>query len=111
MANSTTFKPGQSGNPAGRPRLIETPSGRSLRELAREHTMAAMETLIAIALDDEAPAAARISAASAILDRGYGKPAITVGDEDGNAVSWHEMLSSAQRRADAAQTEKPPTIQ
>lgn len=111
MANSTTFKPGQSGNPSGRPRLIETPSGRSLRELAREHTMEAMETLIAIALDDQAPAPARISAASAILDRGYGKPTLTVGDEDGNAVSWHEMLSSAQRRVDTLAPETPQTIQ
>lgn len=72
--------------------------------------MEAMETLIAIALDDQAPAAARISAASAILDRGYGKPAITVGDEDGNAVAWVDLLSRAHRRVAEMQTDEP-TIQ
>ena len=44
-------------------------------DAARERTQDAIDTLFAIMKDPKAPAAARISAAQAILDRGYGKPA------------------------------------
>lgn len=45
-----------------------------LREAAREHSQAALETLVGIMNDHEAPHAARISAANSLLDRGHGKP-------------------------------------
>jgi len=45
-----------------------------LREAARTYTQAALDTLVEIMGDDGAPAAARISAASILLDRGHGKP-------------------------------------
>ncbi len=63
------WKKGQSGNPGGRPAVV-----KELRELAREHTVEAVNTLLAVMQDDEAPAAARVSAACAMLDRGYGRP-------------------------------------
>jgi hypothetical protein len=44
-------------------------------DAARELTLDAINTLAAIMKDVKAPAAARISAAQALLDRGYGKPA------------------------------------
>ena len=44
-------------------------------DAARERTQDAIDTLSAIMKDPKAPAAARISAAQAILDCGYGKPA------------------------------------
>ena len=62
------FKPGQSGNPGGRRKLPEEMVG-----LARKHTVEAIETLAKIMQDTKAPAAARVSAASTILDRGWGK--------------------------------------
>src|SRR5450631_1921119 len=66
---SGRWKQGQSGNPGGRPK-----DDARLRELARERTEDALNTLTAIMTSRKAPAAARVAAACAILDRGYGRP-------------------------------------
>ena len=47
---------------------------RALADMAKDHAQDALRTLVNIAKDKEAPHAARVSAANAILDRGYGKP-------------------------------------
>jgi hypothetical protein len=67
------FVKGQSGNPTGRPKVL-LPDGRSLQDVAREYTISAVETLVGVMTNEEAPHAAQVSAASAILDRGWGKP-------------------------------------
>jgi hypothetical protein len=46
-----------------------------VRDLAREHTRAAIATLAGIMDDAGAAPAARASAATALLDRGWGRPA------------------------------------
>lgn len=79
-ASATSFRPGQSGNPAGKPKL-RLADGRTINELCREHTQEAIETLIAVASDDTAPPAARVSASIAILDRGWGRPKQTIETE------------------------------
>src|SRR5690349_10593226 len=63
------FQKGQSGNPGGRPK-----GDLRLRELARERTEAALDTLTEIMNSETVPPAVRLSAACAILDRGYGRP-------------------------------------
>lgn len=54
-----------------------------IRSLARSHTETALNTLAKIMVAEDAPHAARVSAASALLDRGWGKPAQAVTGEDG----------------------------
>jgi hypothetical protein len=69
---STSFKKGQVNNPKGRPKAII-----HLQELARAETEASIKTLVEIRDMVLAPPAARVGAANALLDRGWGKPAQT----------------------------------
>lgn len=46
-----------------------------IRSLARSHTRTAISVLVGIMRSDDATPAARVSAANAILDRGWGKSA------------------------------------
>ena len=61
------FLPGISGNPGGRPREVG-----DVREIARDHTEEAVETLVDLMRHAKSDAA-RGTAAQALLDRGYGK--------------------------------------
>jgi hypothetical protein len=57
-----------------------------IRSLARAQTELAIRTLTGICGSKAAPAAARVSAASALLDRGWGKPNQPHGGEDGGDI-------------------------
>jgi hypothetical protein len=46
-----------------------------IRSIARSHTRAAINVLVGIMHSKDATAAARVSAANAVLDRGWGKAA------------------------------------
>jgi len=67
---ASKWKPGQSGNPSGRPKGIAA--------LARQHKDKALEVLVA-GMEDTDPKV-RITAAKEILDRGYGKPLTMTAD-------------------------------
>jgi len=88
--STTTWAKGQSGNPGGRPRILE-----AVRDIARESTTLAIETLRTIAADNDAPHAARVSAASALLDRGWGRPM------QGHAVLAVSAPKSVREMSDA----------
>jgi hypothetical protein len=78
MTIGKPFQKGQSGNPGGRPKVVA-----EVRELAREHTNEAVQTLVSIMTNQNAAPAARVSAANALLDRGYGKPPQHITGEGG----------------------------
>ena len=50
----------------------------SIRDIARQYTADAVNALVGIVNDKNEPAAARVGAANALLDRGYGKPTQTL---------------------------------
>src|SRR6266436_7319978 len=52
--------------------MAKTPT--DIASLARSHTRTAIRTLAQIMKQPEAPYAARVAAAEALLDRGWGKP-------------------------------------
>ena len=76
------FKKGQSGNPGGRA-SAKTRDGRTLNELAREHTAKAVNTLVEVMNDKGQPGSARVAAADKILNRGWGQApqSLTLTDE------------------------------
>jgi hypothetical protein len=78
MTIGKPFQKGRSGNPGGRPKVVA-----EVKELARKHTGKAIETLVSIMANPKAAPAARVSAANALLDRGYGKPPQHITGEGG----------------------------
>lgn len=72
MAPRGGKRPG-AGRPAGRRNKATDAELESLSTLAKQHTAAALQTLVNIAANSESDAA-RVAAANSILDRGYGKP-------------------------------------
>ena len=67
-------KGSQDRRPRSSPIIIaKAQEKRELREAAREYTERALKTLAAICSEGQSEAA-RVSAACALLDRGYGKP-------------------------------------
>jgi hypothetical protein len=76
------FPKGVSGNPGGQPKTPLTIEAQRIKAdvkaLAQEQGPEAIAQLTAIMKDASAPYAARVSAATALLDRGYGKPAQTM---------------------------------
>lgn len=97
-----TFAKGQSGNPNGRPKKATV---ADLRDLARSKCPEMLDVLVKIALDEEKAAAARVTAASAVIDRGYGRPPQSLADPDGNPISWMDFLLGARTRALSEQAE------
>ena len=63
------FKPGQSGNPGGRPKG----KVKQIAAKAREHADAVVEELANIVMDKDEKASDRIAAGKELLDRGIGK--------------------------------------
>lgn len=80
------FKPGQSGNPSGRPK-----ESYRISDLAKEHTEEALTTLVEIVRDKKAPHSARVHAATALLDRAWGKPVQSI-NLDAQILTYGDYL-------------------
>lgn len=95
------FQKGQSGNPGGRPKESD-----EVKELARQHGPEAIEKLVAWLRSDNPKAS--VSAANALLDRGYGKPLQAIehsGEIETSSVARVPMTFDT---VDAWQTQYPP---
>lgn len=92
------FKPGQSGNPNGRPKLEV-----HVKELAKSHTVDAINTLVENLKNRDG----RVSngAAVALLDRAWGKPVqqLTGPDEGPLSFRWVNELGEDELVARAAE--------
>jgi hypothetical protein len=79
--------------------LLETDDGMpktltEIRSLARSHTRTAINALVGVMRSKEATHAARVSAANAILDRGWGKAAQALENSDEGAL---ELVHKIER--------------
>jgi hypothetical protein len=63
-----------------------TKATADIRSLARAQTALAIRTLTGVCGSKAAPAAARVSAAQALLDRGWGRPPQPHTGEDDNDI-------------------------
>lgn len=79
-----------------------------IRSLARVHSKTALKVLVGIMRKENAPAAARVTAASLILDRGWGKPDATVTINDKrDATDWNRdelvsLLNDSRKSSEGA---------
>jgi hypothetical protein len=93
------FQKGVSGNPGGRPKVLG-----DVQELAREQSPQAINTLAKIMNDEKTPPAARVAAANALLDRGYGKPtqpiSKTLAKVDPSTLTDEELAAIAKNGAE-----------
>ncbi len=85
------FVKGQSGNPGGRPKALA-----EVQDAARQHTAAAMATLARVCSDETVPPAAQVAAATALLDRGWGKPTQAV--EHSGSIGLAELVLGSYRK-------------
>lgn len=93
MTIGKPFAPGKSGNPGGRPR-------DEVKGLARQHGPEAINKLVEWMRSGNAKAS--VSAATALLDRGWGKPTQPVSGDDDAAPIIHEIRRTIVRPHDPA---------
>lgn len=82
------FAPGSRANPGGRPKAVA-----EVRDLARQHTEAAVEGLLEIAQNPRMAALARVRAWEVILDRAWGRPAQSVDVSGASQVLAFQLVA------------------
>ena len=104
--NKIGFQPGQSGTPGGKPKKLA-----ELVDLARSLAPDAIKALHEIAINGRSEKC-RIEAAVALLDRGLGKPKVTVESDGGRPVLHRieKIIVSERNRDDPLGPYEPPTL-
>ena len=62
-----------------------------IRSLARSHTRTALNVLVAVMRNTKATPPARVAAANAILDRGWGKPTQSLSNDENALELIHRI--------------------
>jgi hypothetical protein len=62
-----------------------------IRSLARSHTRTALNVLVAVMRNTKATPPARVAAANALLDRGWGKPTQAIGNDESALELIHRI--------------------
>jgi hypothetical protein len=81
--------------------MAKTPT--QIKSLARAHTDTAVNILAGIMQQKDAPPSARIAAACALLDRGWGKPTQPIAGDDSHdavrvrSIGWLEASATASK--------------
>jgi hypothetical protein len=105
---SSAWRPGQSDNPGGRPKMAA-----EIRDHARDHGPRAIARLVAL-MDSENESVA-VRAAEALLDRGYGRPMQGVEFSGQAERPAHRLIEITfveprKRDADRSLPQRPPVI-
>ena len=98
------FQPGQSGNPGGRPK-----GGVEVRELARQHTAAAIRRLSHL-MENGQSEQAQIMAANSLLDRGWGKPTQSIAGDDNAPLVMIDARAELIRFFDRLIADRDPEL-
>ncbi|RTE94990.1 hypothetical protein [Bradyrhizobium sp. LVM 105] len=98
------------GEPLRPPLAAKTRAGArkptEIRSLARSHTRTALRVLVGIMRNDEATPAVRLSAANAILDRGWGKAAQPIESGEEGVETVHRVERVIVRPEDAGHADQ-----
>lgn len=91
-APHTAFKPGQSGNPGGKPKGLA-----EMQELCRGHTVECVQAILRVVRAKKTTSAAIVAGANSILDRGWGKATQPI--ESGGLDRLVEVLEARRKRS------------
>lgn len=92
--NLRPWRPGESGNPGGRPK-----AERDVVELARRCTPEVIKRLLYIAMRGNIRDGATVRACELLLERGWGKAPLKLVDENGNATGGVFVIAMPAERS------------
>lgn len=100
------FQKGQVSNPKGREPIV-----REVQALAKQQTELAVNTLVEIMTNEKTNGSARVQAAVALLDRGWGRPKQSVDNKvDHDASGLAAALDALRERESKAIADQRPVI-